>query len=346
MKTMKKILIAMFVFAVIWGCSNKQNTQGTSSQTNEEIVSGEESKYMVAAEPPGREVDYQTFGTSGSGDKNVSTGNAVQKQDYSEIISSGAARGSNIRTDRKIIRTADVKFRVADVAQSTYGIEKAVQSQGGWIESSHLWTEQLLTKTIRISEDSSMVISKFVVRNTITVRTPADKLDTTLQLLVPFIEYLDSRVISTQDVTFDLLAQQLKQKRLAAYQTRMQKHLQSNTSKLSDVTEAERQILLQQERADEAYIEEMKLFDRIEYSSMTIEIYEKEKYEQFIIPNIKDVKEYQPSFGMRFIRAIQFGWNIIQEIILIIVSLWGVIFIGLGIYFLVRYLIRRFSKKK
>jgi len=344
MKTMKKILIAFIVFAMINGCSQKQSENQSSEiqQTSQSKSSAEaENSPMMLADE-----EIITEDVEKSLSKNtVSEKSTGSKKDYSQIISSTAATTTNIDENRKIIRTADLQFRVKDVAESTYEIEKIVQKHGGWVSESNLGTEQLLNYKIKVSEDSSLVISKYVVRNTIIIRTPFQELDTTLKSLVPLIEYLDYRIISAKDVTFDLMAEQLKQKRLADYNSRMKRHADTKPSKMDDLTEAERQMLIQQERADYAYIEELKLFDQIAYSTITIDMYETEKYEQLMVPNADEIKAYKPGFGKRFVNGLKFGWIIIQEIVLVVVNLWGVIVIGIGIFILVRYLTRKFSKK-
>lgn len=92
-------------------------------------------------------------------------------------ISSSAAvekKGDN----RKFIRTADLKFKVKNVPQSTYAIENATNKFGGYVTYTNLQssiTDQIASK---ISQDSILETTKFSVQNSITIRIPNTKLDT------------------------------------------------------------------------------------------------------------------------------------------------------------------------
>jgi len=331
--------MALVVATVILGCSGGQSgdKQYVSDARNYETTESDydETEYSAAEE--------SMPSIAGKTSQKTQTS---RSQGLEYIISSSAASNNpNIDENRKIIRKADLQFRVQNVAAATYSVENIVVKFGGWVSYSNLYSQELSRQQIKISEDSSLVLSRYVVRNSIIVKTPYTSLDTTLKALVPLIEYLDYRVINAEDVTFSLMAEKLKQKRLEEYNARMQKHTVEKPAKMQDLTEAERQILQQKERADEAYIKELKLMDDIMYSTITIEMYETEKTEQFMIANPEIIKEYKPGFGKRLISSLKTGWIIIQEIILVIMNLWSVILLGFGIYFFVRFIIRKFSRK-
>ena len=70
---------------------------------------------------------------------------AEESADYSEnvatdstsVVSSSAAV-ENKNSNRKFVRTADVKFKVKNVAKSTYAIEDATTKFGGFVTYTHL----------------------------------------------------------------------------------------------------------------------------------------------------------------------------------------------------------------
>lgn len=346
MKTLKNVLAAVLFAAMITACSSYESDEDRSTQS-EQFVSEKES-YDLRDESTEEAFNSPTSVVESRemNKKSNTTGNLQQNVDYALIVSSTAASDVNIDEHRMIVRKADMKFRVKNVAQSTYAIEQITVRQGGWVAQTNLWSEPLSEHKIRISEDSSLVITRYVVKNTIILRVPYTALDTTLRSFVPLIDYLDYRIIQAEDVTLQQLAEQLKQKRLADYNQRMRRHADTKTSRLMDVTEAERQILLQQERADAAYIEELKLYDNIKYSTISIDIYETEKFEQMMVSNPDEIKSYRPGFWKRFVQSVSAGWIIIQEIVLFIIRLWGLIVVAIGIFFLVKFLKKRFRSKK
>lgn len=268
-----------------------------------------------------------------------------QNIDFSKIISSVSVTGENTQ-DRKIIRTADVKFRTKNVPEATYEIERIVASNGGWVANTNLYSEELSENRLKVSRDSTLVVSKYIIRNSMTIRAPYTSMDTILRALVPMIEHLDYRIINADDVTLSVFSEKLRQKRLSEYNSRMKKYTGATTSKLKDLTEAERQILIQQEESDASLIEEMKLNDDILNCTIRLDLYETEKFEKFLVPNPDEIQKYKPGFGKRFVQSIKTGWIIIQEILIGITNLWGIIALGIGLYLLIRFLVKRFSKKK
>lgn len=345
MKTTKDLIITFLMVLLIFGCSQKQENIDKTEAPEESPAYEETSVEYAEDEAYYEEPTEQSAGKSKSSSSPQQEA-IEQQQKFYEIISSSAATNVNIDENRKIIRTADMKFQVDNVANATYGIENIAVQFGGWVSFTNLSSEVENTYTVKTSEDSSLVITQYRVTNTITIRTPWESLDTTLKSLVPFIEYLDYRIVKAEDVTFDLLAEKMKQKRLADYSARMKRYSNTSNADLQDHIAAEEQILRQQEDADRAYIEELKLYDNIRYSTITLQIYETSKYQKWMIPNPETFEDYKPGFGKRIWEAIKFGWIVIQEIIIVITKLWGLILIGFGVYFLVRFLTRRYKTKK
>ncbi len=346
MKTLNKLLITAIVTVILIGCS--QSHKSESTEWKEEVLEESYEESYDEYDPyDSYEAEESVPQAARSKDtKTATTGVQEGRKDVNLVISSSAATDLNIDPSRKIIRTADVKFRVDNVASATYDIEQIVAKTGGWVTYSNLVSEKTYLWQTAISEDSSIVMSKYVVKNTIIIRTPWQKLDTTLKALVPLIDYLDYRVIKAEDVTFSILAEKLKQKRLADYNARMKRYAETKNSTMSEITYAEQQILAQQEQADNSLIEELKQEDNIQFSTITIEIYETEQFEQRVIPNPEEIKEYKPGFGKRLLKALNVGWIIIQEVILAIISLWSIFLLGFGIYYSIRFIIKYFRNKR
>ena len=130
-----------------------------------------------------------------------------------EMSSSAAVEDKNSK--RKFIRTADARFKVKDVAQSTYKIERLTQNVGGFVTLSELRSSVTENDETQISQDSLLKTTRYEVNNTITLRVPNVKLDTLLRSLAKEVQFLDYRVIKADDVNLQLLANELSQKRNA-----------------------------------------------------------------------------------------------------------------------------------
>lgn len=258
----------------------------------------------------------------------------AEKPENGGFISSSAAVENNKDTEHKFVRTADLKFKVKDVLKSTYSIEDITVREGGFVTLSNLNSQKTDTKTTVISSDSILETTYYEVSNTMTIRVPNVKLDTVLKQIAKNIQYLDFRVIKADDVKLQLVANDLTQKRSAKHEERLTKAIDNQGKKLYETSDAEESLVNVQEQADNAKVANLSLNDQIKYSTVNIEIYQRETIKREVYANEKSISEYAPGFWWKFWDEIKTGWNYIQAIILFFVQFWA-IFLAVGIgYFI------------
>jgi len=136
------------------------------------------------------------------------------------FISSSAANMPDDST-HKFIKTADLKFRVKSVIQSTYHIENSTVAQGGFVAYTNLSSNIDDISVVKISADSSLETTHYTVSNTITLRVPNTKLDTTLREISKDIDFLDYRIIKSDNVALQALSNHLTHKRAEENRTRL-----------------------------------------------------------------------------------------------------------------------------
>jgi len=264
----------------------------------------------------------------------------IQHSPQTYISSSAAVENPN-DTTRNFIRTADIKFQVKDVISATYNIEDIVVRHSGFVENTELSSQINNTKEICIKEDSTLVITYYTVLNTLVLRVPNTKLDTTLKEIAKLVDFMDYRIIKAKDVSLDLLSKKLERARLANYDSRMKSAIDNKGKKLNDLTDAEDNLLDKQEQADEAKLENLRILDKIKFSTIHLSLYQNQSIKYESIAKEKDIKPYSTSFGVRVVDALKFGWIIIVEICLFIVRFWSVILIAALVFFGVKYLRKR-----
>ena len=138
-----------------------------------------------------------------------------------ETISSSAAVAKEDST-HKFIRTADLKFKVKNVPQSTYYIENVISKFDGFVSFTNLQCKIIEQNKTKISQDSTLETTRYSVENNITIRVPNKRLDTVLKSIAKQIDFLDYRVIKADDVSLKMLANQLSQKRSATKEKRVE----------------------------------------------------------------------------------------------------------------------------
>jgi hypothetical protein len=124
----------------------------------------------------------------------------VSEEPSSKDEMSSSAAKVDPNSNRKFIRTADAKFKVKNVMESTFKIEYLTQKFGGFVTLSELRSDISDTDETQVSKDSLVKTTRFVVNNTIAVRVPNVRLDTLLKSIAKEVQYLDYRVIKADDV--------------------------------------------------------------------------------------------------------------------------------------------------
>ncbi len=243
----------------------------------------------------------------------------------SKIVSSSAVIENNKDSVHKFIRTADLKFRVKSVIKSTYDIEDLTARQGGFITYTNLTSNINNVLTTAVSKDSSLETTYYLVNNAITLRVPNTKLDTTLKEIAKNIDYLDYRIIKAYNVGLPILSNNLIQKRSLKNEERITKAIDNKGGKLNETTVAEEVLLNKQEQADNAKISNLSLRDQINFSTISLSIYQRETLKRELISNDKNIDAYQPNLGSKIMQALKSGWLILASIILFLMKLWGVL---------------------
>lgn len=258
----------------------------------------------------------------------------------SATISSVAAKENPADKTHKFVRTANLHFRVNNVVHSTYQIEDAVGRMGGFVSRTELRTDIQAKESSRISNDSVVETTRFTVFNSMTIRVPNTKLDSTLKLIAKTIEFLDSRTIKADDISLQLLANQLSWKRSTKNQSRITHAIDTKGKKLSETTQAEESLTNKEEQSDNAFINNLSLNDQVNYSTIEIEMYQRPSVKYEVYAELEKDSRFEQGLFSQLAESLQTGWSIAKAVIAFIFKMWGIIaLIVLG--FLVHRYIRR-----
>ena len=293
----RNLVIALLVALTIISCS--------SSNRNEEVVKDSSDKVSSAQESP----------SVGEFNSNRS------------VASSSAAVENKKDTTHKFIRTADLKFKVKSVIQSTYNIEDVTTKNGGFVTYTNLTSAIDNVTTTIVSKDSTLETTYYTVNNTITLRVPNVMLDTTLKEIAKNIDFLDYRLIKAEDVALQIFTNDLTKRRLAKNQDRISKAIDNKAKKLNETYNAEESLLNKQEQADNVLISNMALKEQIQYSTVNLIIYQRQSISRELIANDNNIDEYEPGFGTKMLDSLKVGWKILEAIFVFFAKLWGVLFL-------------------
>ena len=243
-------------------------------------------------------------------------------------ISSNAAVEQK-ESNRKFIRTADLKFKVRNVAKSTSEIENIVVKNGGFVTLTDLKSTINEKSETKISQDSTLETTRYTVDNTITIRVPNTQLDTVLKSMSKEVAFLDSRLIKADDVALQLLSNKMAQKRLTSHQKRLEKGIDAKGKKLNEISNAEDKVLTRESENDEIVLKNISIEDQINFSTVTIYLYQRESVLQEIIANEKSINAYRPHIGLQIWDSLKTGWFMFETILAFVVQFWALILIAL-----------------
>jgi hypothetical protein len=248
------------------------------------------------------------------------------------IISSSAAVEDPKESTRKFIRTADLKFKTNDVIKATYDIEEITNRHQGFVTSTTLQSDIDSKVIVPVTADSSLETTYYTVSNTMMLRVPNHKLDTTLKDIAKNVGYLEYRIIKADDVSLQLLSNEWSGKREIKTNKRLTAAIDNKGKKLDEIVGAEEVLANAEAHGDDAKLSNLSLMDRIEFSTVTLSIYQRQAKKTEIISSNKTIEPYKPSFTSKFADAAKFGWDALESIALLITRLWAIILLGVMLY--------------
>jgi len=260
--------------------------------------------------------------------------------DTTSVVSSSAAVEPKNST-RKFVRTADIKFKVKNVAKSTGVIEDATTRFGGFVTYTNLQSTINDEDRTKVSPDSTLVTTKYTVENNMTIRVPNTQLDTVIKTIANQIGFLHYRVIKADDVTLQMLSNKMAQKRSTSTEKRIATAIDTKGKKLNQVIDAEENLDAKKEANDAKTLENLSLKDQVNFSTLTLLVYQDQTVKQEMIANEKSVNTYRPNIGLQVWDSIKTGWFVLENIISFVVLLWPFALIG----FLVFLGYKKFLKK-
>lgn len=196
--------------------------------------------------------------------------------------------------DRKIIKEGEISFETSDVAETKEVIATSVAEFKGYLSNDNVY----------VYNDRR--------EYRVTIRVPADKFDLLLERISQSARKIDSKNVSTMDVTeefIDIEARVRTKKELEA----RYRELLKQAVRVQEILEIEKEI--GSLRADIESIEGRLKFlnDRVAFSTLTVTFYEKTS---------------SPfGFGPKLVRAIHNGWTNLLWFFVALISLWPFIII-------------------
>lgn len=244
--------------------------------------------------------------------------------------------------DRKFIRTSDMKFRVRDVARATGQIETLTRDMGGFVTYTRLESTTDEKNVKAVSADSALETLHYTVVNNMTLRVPNNRLDSTLSAIAGLVDYLDYRIIKADDVALQMKSNQKSQQRARSNGDRLQQAIDKKSAKLGEAIAAENSNMDKRREADEAELANLSLQDQVNYSTVSLSLYQRAETRHWIIPNEDNTDDYRPALGLQLLDALKSGWYLVEGLLVFLTRLWLLLLLaGLSYFIYRRYRLRK-----
>jgi hypothetical protein len=78
----------------------------------------------------------------------------------------------------------------------------------------------------------------------------------------------------------------------------------------------------------------MSMADKIQYSTVSLNLYQRQEVKKELVQNDKNIKAFEPGFGTRLLSSLLVGWEILEDFLLFLIRLWAPILMIAGLYLL------------
>ena len=122
---------------------------------------------------------------------------------------------------------------------------------------------------------------------------------------------------------------------------KIEKAIDDKGKKLNNIIDAEDHLNDKKEQNDNSKLENLSLKDQVNFSTLTLQIYQRETVKQEMIANEKSINAYRPNIGLQIWDSLKTGWFMLEAIIAFVVQLWGIALIGFLAWFGYKKLLRK-----
>ncbi|WP_426326346.1 DUF4349 domain-containing protein [Pedobacter sp. R-06] len=233
----------------------------------------------------------------------------------------------------KIIKTADMRFRVKDVQNTKEQLSKTIKAEGGTVAEFSIESTIQETDKVKQSTDSLKEITSYRTQGYLVAKVPSERLDEFTNTIAKMAVFVDHQSMKMDDQSIAYLANKLKaQNRVDAIEK-----INKVASKKS--ANVESSLYIKDDYVDKR-IENMQIDSRVKFSTITLNFYQDNTVKTMIVAN-DNLYDYRPAFINRLWLGIVNGWTIFKEIIIAISNLWMLILVGIATFFTIKYFIRK-----
>ena len=228
----------------------------------------------------------------------------------------------------KLVKTADMHFKVKNVEQTSENITGLTTKYNGMVMHHDMTASDEQTSDTRLNNDSVMRVSRFNTNATMTVKIPSEKIEEFLDVVSHMSIYVNVRRMDIEDKSLDYLSSQMK--------LNSRKELVSQQKAGRIVFKNPDAVLDLKDGLVDEQINNRKIDDAVKYSVINLDFYQSNTISKEIIVNDDPDTDKLP-FGNRLLIAFGDGWSLFKELVILLANIWVLIIAAIGVWVAVRW---------
>ncbi|TCD12563.1 DUF4349 domain-containing protein [Pedobacter frigidisoli] len=221
----------------------------------------------------------------------------------------------------KVIKTADMRFKVKDAVKTKLQISKIVADLEGTIVESTIQSTTIDQERVAYSVDSLQETTVFKAEGVIIARIPPAYLNIFSDLVTATAEQVDSARMQASNQSIEYLRNSLKTK----IREDALNEAKNDAAKGSKSAE---EIIAMKDGIVDRKINSMDVNERTKLSTVTLSFYQDKGVRKVIMAN-DDLRDNRPAFFNRLGLGLNSGWQMFKEFLLFVAHSWVFILIAL-----------------
>lgn len=229
----------------------------------------------------------------------------------------------------KLVKTASINLKVADVGHSVKELSGLAQTLGGMVFHQNLQAVIDARKELKLSQDSLLVVSGITPRAEVTVRVPSQNLEAFFYGAADLGYFTDQSTLHIDDRSLLYLENSLKQ-RARKESLANAPATKGSVQKTIDVKDEMIQQLIANKTIDADAA----------YSAVDLRLFQNTIVRKETVAN-NAVADYELSFGHRLGNALNEGWSFFVTFFLALVHLWVFVLLALGLFLVYLFVVKK-----
>lgn len=214
---------------------------------------------------------------------------------------------SDASMDLKIIKSANVRYKVNSVKKATKKIKQISEMHNAYIS------------------DLRFENNLYSIENRFTIKVPKEHFDILLDSINNIVEFVEHENITTKDVSEEYVDIETRLKTKLEVKQRYETILRQNAKTVEDILATEENLRIIQEEIESAQGRLKFLSSKVAYSTIQIDLYETVEFKE-------EPESYSKTFLAKTKEGFSFGWDIVQGLILGVVHVWPLVLLGFGLF--------------